>query len=321
VRDDRETPTSGSPPAAAVASAALPSGVARGSVLRGIGWMLLATALFVTMHVFIRQLSAEIHPFEIAFFRNFLGIFLLAGWFTRIGFGALKTGNIGLHLARAAVNAVAMLCYFSSLALAPFATVTALGFTSQLFAALGAVVFLGERFRLRRTLALACGFLGVLVIVRPGVVAVGLGETLVLVSAVAWSVALLLIKTMSRTDSSWTITAYMNLLLTPITLAAAVFVWQWPTFSQFLWLAVIAVIGTLAQTALNQALREAEVAVVMPFEFLRLVWAGLIGLFVFAEMPGPWTWVGGAMIIASTSYIAYRESVLRRRKPASFAGA
>lgn len=287
-------------------------GAARGSVMRGIGWMLLATVLFVTMHMSIRQLSGEIHPFEIAFFRNFLGIFLLVGWFTRIGFGALKTGNASLHLARAAVNAVAMLCFFSSLSLAPFATVTALGFTSQLFAALGAVVFLGERFRLRRTLALGLGFLGVLAIVRPGFIAVGLGETLVLTSAVAWSIALLLIKTMSRTDSSWTITAYMNLLLTPITLAVAVFVWQWPSFVQFLWLAAIAVIGTLAQTALNQALREAEVAIVMPFEFLRLVWAGLIGVFVFHEMPGPWTWLGGAMIVASTSYIAYRESVLRR---------
>ncbi|MCC7047631.1 MAG: DMT family transporter [Alphaproteobacteria bacterium] len=288
----------------------------RGSVVRGIGWMLLATALFVTMHVFIRRLSAEIHPFEIAFFRNFLGIFLLAGWFTRIGFGALKTGNAGLHLVRAAVNTVAMLCFFSSLSLAPFATITALGFTSQLFAALGAVLFLGERFRLRRTVALVVGFLGVLAIVRPGIIAVGLGETLVLTSAVAWSVALLLIKTMSRTDSSWTITAYMNLLLTPITLVVAVFVWQWPSFGQFLWLSVIAVMGTLAQTALNQSLREAEVAIVMPFEFLRLVWAGLIGLFVFNELPGVWTWIGGAMIVASTSYIAYRESVLRRASPA-----
>jgi drug/metabolite transporter (DMT)-like permease len=102
-------------------------------------------------------------------------------------------------------------------------------------------------------------------------------------------------------------------LLTPITLVPAVFVWQWPDLVQFLWLTAIAVIGTLAQTVFNQALREAEVAVVMPFEYLRLIWAALIGLFVFAEMPGVWTWVGGAMIVASTSYIAYRESVLRRR--------
>ena len=75
-----------------------------------------------------------------------------------------------------------------------------------------------------------------------------------------------------------------------------------------------AIAGTLAQTALNQALREAEVAVVMPFEFLRLIWAGMIGYFIFAELPGVWTWVGGAMIIGSTSYIAYRESLQRRKQ-------
>ena len=96
-------------------------------------------------------------------------------------------------------------------------------------------------------------------------------------------------------------------------MSAPAWEWTWPSFEQFLWLSAIAITGTLAQTALNQALREAEVAVVMPFEFLRLIWAGLIGIFVFSEMPGVWTWVGGAMIVASTSYIAYRESVLRRR--------
>lgn len=286
----------------------------RGNTMYGIAWMLTATVGFVIMHMLIRQLSGEIHPFEIAFFRNFLGLFLLAGWFTKVGWSALKTKNPGLHLWRGVVNSAAMLCYFLSLSYAPFATVAALGFTSQLFAALGAVLFLGERFRMRRTAAMICGFLGVLVIVQPGAATVGIGEILVISSAVAWSVALLLIKTMSRTDSSWTITAYMNILLTPTTLVAAAFYWVWPTFEQFLWLAAIAVAGTLAQTALNQALREAEVAVVMPFEFLRLIWAGLIGYFVFAELPTVWTWIGGAMIIGSTSYIAYRES-LQRRKP------
>lgn len=303
-----------SEPAAGDAKPPIDAAPRRGNTMVGIAWMLAATVGFVIMHMLIRQLSAEIHPFEIAFFRNFLGLFLLAGWFTKVGWSALKTNNPGLHLWRGVVNSVAMLCYFMSLSYAPFATVAALGFTSQLFAALGAVLFLGERFRMRRTAAMVVGFVGVLVIVQPGAATVGVGEILVISSAIAWSVALLLIKTMSRTDSSWTITAYMNILLTPTTLVAAAFYWTWPSFEQFLWLSAIAITGTLAQTALNQALREAEVAVVMPFEFLRLIWAGLIGYLIFAELPGVWTWVGGAMIIGSTSYIAYRESLQRRRQ-------
>ncbi len=302
------------PDASPISGAARP---AKSTILRGIGWMLVCTVLFVVMHTWIRQRSHEIHPFEIAFFRNFLGLFLLAGWFSRIGWSALKTGNFKLHVARGAVNVAAMLCYFMSLTIAPFASVAALGFTAPLFAAVGAALFLGERMRIRRWAATICGFAGVLVIVRPGFTQIGLGEILVIVSAMSWSVALLLIKTMSRTDSSWTITAYMNILLTPLTLPFALVVWTWPTLTQFLWLCAIATVGMLAQTALNQSLRHGELAVVMPFEFLRLVWASIIGVYVFGEPTSIWTWIGGGVIVASTSYIAYRESIVRKNPAAA----
>lgn len=301
------------PPLDASGSSVAAPAAVRSTLLRGIGWMLVSTVLFVTMHVWIRWTAAEIHPFEIAFFRNFLGLFLLAGWFSRVGWSALKTGNVKLHLARGAVNAGAMLCFFTGVSIAPFATVAALGFTAPLFAAFGAALFLGERMRIRRWLATLVGFLGVLVIVRPGYIAIGLGEVLLIVAAMSWSVALLLIKTMSRTDSSWTITAYMNILLTPLTLPFAIYVWVWPSLTQLLWMAAIATIGMLAQTSLNQALRHGEVAVVMPFEFLRLVWASLIGVYIFAEPTDLWTWTGGSVIIASTTYIAYRESITKKK--------
>ena len=292
---------------------------ARRAVLAGIAWMILTTVLFVVMHAMVRQLSDEIHPFEIAFFRNFLGLFLLAAMFQGTGWAALKTRQWGLHAARAAVNSLAMIAFFTSLSLAPFASVAALGFTAPLFAAIGAAIFLGERMRARRWIATLAGFGGVLVIVRPGIAEVGLGELLVILSALGWSAALLLIKTMSRTDSALTITAYMNLLLTPITFLFAVFVWTWPSFTQLLWLTGIACAGTLAQTALNQSLRRGEVAVVMPIEFVRVIWASLVGLYIFGEPLDIWVGAGAAIIVASTSYIAYRESRLKGRvdsKPA-----
>jgi drug/metabolite transporter (DMT)-like permease len=280
----------------------------RRAVVAGIAWMMLSTVLFVAMHTMVRLLAADIHPFEIAFFRNFLGLFLLAAMFQGTGWGALKTAQLGMHLVRGAVNSLAMIAFFLSLSLAPFASVAALGFTAPLFAAIGAALFLGERMRVRRWAATLAGFCGVLVIVRPGLAAIGFGEVLVLASAALWSVALLLIKAMSRTDSPLTITAYMNLLLTPATLAFAAFVWTWPTPAQFLWLAALACAGTLAQTALNHALRRGEIAVVMPFEFVRLIWASAIGVYLFAEPLDVWVGVGAAIIVASTSYIAYREA-------------
>lgn len=285
----------------------------RRAVLAGVAWMLVTSVLAVGMQAMVRQVSADMHPFEIAFFRNFLGLFLLAALFQRAGWGALRTRQWGLHAARAAVNSLSMIAFFVSLTLAPFASVTALGFTAPLFAAIGAAVFLGEKMRARRWIATIAGLCGVLVIVRPGFAEVGLGELLVILSAVGWSVALLLIKTMSRTDSALAITAYMNLLLTPITLAFAVFVWTWPSFTQLLWLTGIACAGTLAQTSLNQALRHGEVAVVMPIEFVRVIWAALIGLYIFGEPLDIWVGAGAAIIVASTSYIAYRESRVKGR--------
>jgi drug/metabolite transporter (DMT)-like permease len=285
----------------------------QGTILHAVAWMLLSTVLSTFMQAGIRLVSDDLHPFEIAFFRNCLPLIFMVGWFSRVGWSALKTGNIKLHVVRGAVNAGAMLCFFTGVTIAPFATVTALGFTAPLFAALGAVLFLGERMRLRRWLATLTGFAGVLVLVRPGYMQIGLGEILLLAAAMCWSVALLLIKTMSRTDSAWTITTYMNLLLTPLTLPFALYVWVWPTPTQLLWLAGIAALGTLGQTALNHALRHGEIAVVMPMEFMRLVWASVIGAYIFAEPTSIWTWIGGLIIVASTSYIAYRESVVRRQ--------
>lgn len=285
----------------------------RRTLLVGIGWMVLCSILSVAMQAMVRQIASEIHPFEIAFFRHFLGLFLLAAMFQGLGWKALRTSNWGMHALRAAANAVAMMAFFVGLTLAPFANVTALGFAAPLFAAMGAALFLGEKMRLRRWIATLAGFGGVLVIVRPGFAQVGLGELLVLFSAVGWAVALLLIKTMSRTESALTITAYMSLLLSPITLAFAVFVWTWPSLTQLLWLSGIACLGTLGQFSLNQALRRGEMAVVMPVEFVRVIWAALIGMYIFGEPPDAWVGLGAAIIVASTSYIAYRESRVKGR--------
>lgn len=283
----------------------------RRTVLVGIFWMLLCTVVSIVMQAMVRQISAEIHPFEVAFFRHFLGLFFLAAMFQGLGWSALRTANWGMHGLRAVVNAIAMLAFFVALTLAPFANVTALGFAAPLFAAIGAALFLGEKMRLRRWIATLAGFGGVLLIVRPGFAEVGLGELLVLFSAVGWAVALLLIKTMSRTESALTITAYMSLLLSPITLAFAVFVWTWHTLTQLMWLTAIGGLGTLGQYSLNQALRRGDVAVVMPVDFVRVIWASLIGIYLFGEPPDAWVGLGAAVIVASTSYIAYRESRLK----------
>jgi drug/metabolite transporter (DMT)-like permease len=283
--------------------------------LLGISLMIAATVGFAAMHGGVRYLSLEQgqHPFEIAFFRNLFGMLALAPWFLRRGFQPLRTQRLGLHTLRALINVVAMLLFFTGLSLTPIVQVQALGFTAPLFASLLAVVFLGERMGLPRWSALIVGFAGALIIIGPGTGPVDVGSILVLASAATWSFAIIIIKTLSRTDSSVTITAYMVLLMTPLSLLPAVFVWQWPDPHQLAWLVFIGVSGTLAQLAMAQALHLADTTTVMPLDFMKLIWGAMIGYLLFSEVPSASVWVGGGVILAAATYIAYRES--RGRKP------
>lgn len=280
--------------------------------------MALASAMFVGMHALIRHTTKNLglHPFEVAFFRSFLGLFVLAPVLLRERFRPLRTPNLKLHLLRGFINSGAMLCFFFGLSITPLAEVTALGFTAPIFATLLAMLLLGETVRLRRWIAIAIGFAGTLVIIRPGFAEVGLGPILVLISTVIWSFALTLIKFLTRTDSSVTITAYASIFLSPFNFIAALFFWRWPTVEEVGLLLAIAMLGTVAQMSMNQSLKIADSSVVLPVDFTKLIWAAFLGFVLFDELPGLFTWLGGVMIFASTTYIAVRESRAKKQAAA-----
>ncbi len=274
--------------------------------------MFASTIAFSLLHASVRHVSADLHPFEIAFFRNAFGLLVILPWFLRYGVGLLATQKLGLHVVRGGLNAVAMLCFFYALAITPLSQVAALSFTAPIFATILAILLLGEVVRARRWIAIAIGFAGTFVAIRPGFAEVGLGSILVLVQAVAWAGALITIKVLSRTESSITIATYMVILMIPLSLGPALMFWQTPTWSQLGWLALIGVLGTIGQLLMTQSLKEGETTVVMPIDFFKLIWASALGFWLFAEIPDLYTWIGGIMIFASTSYIAYRESKLKK---------
>lgn len=283
--------------------------------LAGALMMVLAAAAFSFMHAAIRHLSVsgEMHPFEVAFFRVVFGFVALAPVFVRDGWAPLRTHNVKLFAYRGVLNSAAMLMFFYSLSITPLATVAALGFTAPLFATLLAMLFLSEVVRLRRWTAILVGFAGTVVILRPGVIEVGLGPLLVIGSSVVWAVALMIIKVLTRTESSVTITAYASIFLAPVCLVAALPYWTWPGLEQLAWLAAIGIVGTVAQTAMNQSFKLADASAVLPMDFTKLIWASAIGFALFDEIPDLWTWIGGALIFASATYIGIRESRLRKR--------
>ena len=284
------------------------SGATQGMLL-----MLFATVCFVAMQSLIRFIGETLPPFEVAFFRNLFGLLVLAPIFFRQGLAPLKTTKLHMHAARGGIQAVGMLAFFTGVTLIPLAQTTALSFSAPLFATLLAILWLGERVRIRRVTALALGFIGMLLVVRPGFAEINLGTWLIICSSLTWGIAIAIIKSMSKTESSATLTVYMGLFMTPITGIFAFFVWETPTWEQLGLLFIVGVLGTLGHLAFAQSFKKADSTAVLPLDFTRLIWASIVGFIVWSEVPDAWAWIGGSVIFGSATYIAYREAKVAGR--------
>ena len=278
--------------------------------LIAISMMVISGLFFVLMHSAVKYLSKEVHIFEIAFFRCALVIFVLAPIILQQGKSVFITGQPKIQFLRITTNSVAMLCFFYGISSTPLAQLTTLGFTVPIFTTILAVVFMKEKIRLRRTSALIIGFIGTLIVMRPDI-SIELGAVLIIFSSFLWSVCLIYIKKLTETDSAITISLYFGIGMIPATFVMAFPVFEMIDLRQFIILIFIAITGTLAQTIMNFAFEKGELALLLPFDFLRLIWSVLIGYALFAEEPEITLWIGGFLIIGSTSYIAWRESKLK----------
>ncbi len=275
----------------------------------GLGMILMAvsTLCLSAMHVSIRSVPGEMHPFEMAFIRNTIGLLMLSALFLWRGFAVLRTRRLGLHSLRGVFNVLAMYAFFYGLPTTPLAAVSALGFTAPLFASLLAILFLGERPQPHRLAVIGIGVAGTLLILRPGFEAIAIGPVAILLSSLVWAGALIVIKLLSRTESSVTITVYMALFMTPLSFLGAAPFLEWPTLEQLAMLTLVAIFGTTGQFTLAQSFRVADATAVLPLDFLKLIWGSLLGFLFFAEIPDVMTWAGGTVIFISTFYLAARE--------------
>ena len=276
--------------------------------------MAASTVGFAVMHTMIRHISTDLHTFQIVFFRNFFGLLVFLPMFMRYGVQPFKTQHLPRHLLRAGLNIIAMSAFFYALSITPISRVTALAFSAPLFTAVLSVFILKEKIRLHRWSAILFGFVGALIILRPGVIPLDLGSMLVLLSAFAWGITMIVIKILSRTDSAMTITSYVTLLLAIFALGPALWVWRPLDVTTLLWLVAIGITGTLAQVALAQSLKEGETTAVLPFDFLKLIWVSMIAYWLFGEVADLWTWIGAAVIISSGIYVAHREKIVKQRE-------
>jgi drug/metabolite transporter (DMT)-like permease len=273
--------------------------------------MVLSCLAFAVMMALVRALTeAGLHPFEVAFFRNLIGTFFILPWMLRPGFPGLRTGHFRLHLLRALLGICAMTSLFTALSLMPLAEATALSFTAPLFATIGSALVLGERVRIRRWTATIVGFIGALIILRPGVAALAPGAGIALVAAMFIAAALLSVKALSRTEHPNTIVLIMGLLMTPMSLLPAVFVWQWPEPELWWTLVLMGLTATVGQVLMTRAFHTADASAVLPFDFSRLVFVAILGYGMFGEVPDIWTAIGSVVIIVAGVYIAQREATV-----------
>lgn len=280
--------------------------------VRATVFMLSAMLLFTSMGVFIRLSANELHTLQVVFFRNFFALILLSPLLMRSGLGLLKSQHMGLYWLRSGINIIGMAAGFTAITLIPLAEATALGFTAPLFTTIGAVIVLSEVIRLRRMIALAVGFAGVLIVVGPNIAGMSLGASLALTNAVLLAATALIVKRLTTTEPVEAIIIWMVLLSTPMAFIPALFVWQWPSAETLFWLVCLAGAGSVGHFCWTRACSLADMTQLQPLEFVKLPFTALAGFLIFYENPALAVWIGGAVIFMSTAYITRREAQIAR---------
>ena len=284
----------------------------RSAHLSGIFWVVISSLCFVAVTGIVRHLGSDMNPIQAAFVRYAIGVALLLPTLLAVPRSAWRLPRLAPHVLRGLTHGIGVMLWFFAMTQIPIADVTALGFTSPIFVTLGAALFLGERLRLRRMIAIGIGFAGMLVILRPGLNTLELGAAAMLLAAPLFAASMLLAKRLTAAQRPGEIVAFLSVFVTLVLMPPALYVWRAPTWEEIVWLTATAVFATLGHIALVKAYSLVEITVTQPVTFVQLVWASLLGYFVFVEVPDVWTIVGGMIIVASASYIAHRESQLAR---------
>jgi drug/metabolite transporter (DMT)-like permease len=291
--------------------AALPPN-ARAAILITVG-----TIFFAVNDAMVKFIGGEIHPVQMALFRYAIGFVLLAPMFARLGRAGLRTKRPWLHAARAILACSAQAGVFYAVVHLPLADATAISFSRPLFVTALAVVLLGETVGWRRWAATGIGFVGVLVMMRPGQTGFDSAALVAVVCAIAFGLSLILIRILAATDPPLRILFYYHVIGVVMFAGPSAWLWEDPTAIQWPILFLIGVLTTVAMICFVRAFATGEASVVGPMEYVRLVYAALIGYVVFSEVPDAVTGIGAAIIVAATLYVARVEAMAGRRPTAA----
>lgn len=295
-------------------SANAPGGYQAQAPLRGILWMVVAAFFFSVSVGIVRHLSDHINAFEQTFWRQLIGLLIIAPFMWRVGASKLKTKQFKANVIRNLAGYAGISLSFYSVTLIPLADSLALQFTLPLFTIIIAMILLNEQVGKHRWIATCVGFAGALIILRPGFAEINLGMMMALGAAASFALSDAMVRKLSLTDSTALIVFYGYVMQVPFAIPLAVYDWVTPNFNEMLWLVALGLVSFAAQWSLSKAFVLAEASLVSPVLFLRLPFVSVIGYFFFAQSPDIWTWAGALLIFAGSLYAARREAYHQRAK-------
>ena len=276
--------------------------------LRGIVWITIGTILFALTDVVVKILGSSFHPFELSLFRYSVGFVMLAPVFWRMGVSGLKTKRLGLHMTRLFLATLAQLGFFISVINLKLADATAIMFSKPLFTTVAAVIILSELVTARRWIATMLGFVGVVIMMRPGSGVIDPVFLVAVGAALSFAIGNILIRIMAPTEPPNRILFYYHLGGVALLLVPSIDVWRTPAGLEWGFLVLIGVLTTLAMICYVRAYSAGEANAIGPIEYVRLIYAGLFGYFLFSETVDVWTIAGGAIIAGCAIYIARDEA-------------
>jgi len=287
---------------------ALPGNV-RGSLI-----VLIASLAAVVMSSLIKHVGQTIPVIEILFVRQILVLIIISPVIFRNLGTVFKSGIYGMHFFRASMSIIAMYTGFTAVVNMPLAEVTAISFARTMFTTILAIIFLKEIIGMRRWASIIIGFIGVLLIIRPDPDNINTYALMALISALFVSGIQIVMRKMSQIDKPSTIMAFQSVFIALVLAGPTYFLWVMPNLDEMIYILMIGILMSLMQWLFIQAFKVGEAAAIAPMEYVRLLYAGAIGIIFFAEIPTVWTLSGAAIIVASTLYTMHRNVVRASKK-------
>lgn len=281
--------------------------------LLGIFWMVVTGLMFVAVTAIVKYVGSDLPAAQGAFLRYILGLVFLIPMIRPILDARLTRKQLIWFGWRGVAHTLAVICWFFAMSRIPIAEVTAMNYLSPIYVTIGAAVLLGERLPPRRLAAVLIALLGALIILRPGVREVGGGHFAMLFTALGFAAGYLIAKQLSDQVSAIVVVGMLSITVTIGLAPFAYSVWVTPTWPQVGWMFLVACFATVGHFTMTLAFKSAPLTVTQPVTFLQLVWAVALGAIVFGEAVDGWVIFGGGIIMASISFITWREAVARRK--------